>query len=1570
MARTVGAKDKNRRQRRQMTEREKKRRTEERQRREQRARSTFIASMAAKPAPATNNAEDDTVQEPEAHVADIALDTVVQEPEVHFQEIPVNECNGTTDLGNIAAVLDDESENFNDMTEDSVMKCYLKAIMNRYKTEDSPDFVKNFPNGELWLQAFLRDHGFWIRSECAQLICRNLGIPFCESAYYRHVRIWFPDAEGGKAMCMPACISCKRTTHVRVHSYPTHHPGRRVVTLDSHIFIMSRQYCCVECKKEHERRKSIAELGGQPFERVQYTFMGYHEEVLRRLPDDLKYKFPAFLTHRTGLHMNIVRSLRPLLDKGLRPEGVSEWLLELHSLKFADDYSVHEVSLERDRTLRPNLQKPMFSKFDDQTQYDGRVPSGSYITSVHKTECERIRPGLDREVKKVSVADQISIDASSKAPKKLTQHNGKRMYEALQTITNGIGQIRTQTLAGSDSHEQLEPSLSAMKRTLEEHGKEGPALAFTDNPSRDKQFLLENFASLQRSQEELDRIAAELNAQSKHTDAAAPAALTTADDEQTMAQPQSAANSTAEPLQSGYCRLAPEHFQTVATRDINDKIEALWQETEAPTGRVVYGLDGEWDTVHTGRGEDRRKVGNVALLQISYRHDNVIKALLLQLPKSGPLPHRLVAFLQNQKALFVGVGIRNDIRLLGEDFGLESSFVEQVSFSDLGMMARDRDVVQRGNHRLDYLVELVLGDKLDKSDDVRCSKWSSHKLSNRQMVYAALDVIKPLEMYEELSKLPDLSQRLDPACARHGLMVDIVPPHARKDRRKPARGYRVGDLATRAAIGKIIEDTRTTNPAGITPTHVKVSADTVLVEVTECLAPSVFVPGHHIGRGRRQKACLGDFGTTPFKVVLPLTMLREQVETGVRTYQDPLELALPRRRITPPAPAKPTSPAQLTQAQPRNSDSQPQPEPDTELPQENATSPLDIVNDLLHDEDNNSNDDALDSDLFNLINDDVQGGDDVNEDHEDEQHEDRHVFNRDAGKEVRKEHLESMEEAEMMAELAEKEGKVELLFCDELDAPPDSIAHVFSSVLGDVFHAMNRAKVPVKHEYKKAYFVALMNAFLVWNDERLDEVISKLKENGWTDEEIQTMLYFRPAHFRRRCERIVLSPRQLYWRVRAVFVKFGNKLDSSTGLPLFNKTAWKKANNLLKEILLGLYSDPPGFNFYHLEVDADGSPRTDKHGLQLLHCSRGTNDVENAHKNYNTTFRHIAGIEMGDCLLAERRHRHNIRMAESRIPGYPRLGHYDTWKIDKLQILVEKNHGRLLFPDWVNASDHRDTDESFVTVAIHSEELDKALKERAKEISDEVKKSYTGDLLFQCRALGIDIPFLPVDGEDEYKLFAYLLLSVLKRFDDEEMAMKWIGYVDGVRIFPKYPHQLRKYHKQWERNRRVKNAVENMRSDADMLEALNKEYLPTELAAGRQVLDEDMDASMMLVDENADDEVLVADPPSDGLLNFPQAVLRGPMQQPPLTAMRPAHELDSLYLGMERLGNNPLHFGFLPPLRHTRGMRGQDQVPRKGRSCSLCVENGQCERARQCKGRSRRCRCQYFNEDGSSKAPT
>jgi hypothetical protein len=112
------------------------------------------------------------------------------------------------------------------------------------------------------------------------------------------------------------------------------------------------------------------------------------------------------------------------------------------------------------------------------------------------------------------------------------------------------------------------------------------------------------------------------------------------------------------------------------------------------------------------------------------------------------------------------------------------------------------------------------------------------------------------------------------------------------------------------------------------------------------------------------------------------------------------------------------------------------------------------------------------------------------------------------------------------------------------------------------------------------------------------------------------------------------------------------------------------------------------------------------------------------------------------CFTGDRLHRHNIRMGRRYIASFSFVGHYDTWKLDDLQKLIEKNHGLVFLPGHNCASDYKDTAETFQTVAIHTKELHDALEK--VQISAEVKAKFTRDIKFLCRARVVQVPFLPV----------------------------------------------------------------------------------------------------------------------------------------------------------------------------------------------------------------------------------
>jgi hypothetical protein len=132
-----------------------------------------------------------------------------------------------------------------------------------------------------------------------------------------------------------------------------------------------------------------------------------------------------------------------------------------------------------------------------------------------------------------------------------------------------------------------------------------------------------------------------------------------------------------------------------------------------------------------------------------------------------------------------------------------------------------------------------------------------------------------------------------------------------------------------------------------------------------------------------------------------------------------------------------------------------------------------------------------------------------------------------------------------------------VLESEHLSGPPDPkhIKDKYSVVLGDIFHAMDRAKVPSKHEAKKAYFVALSEAFLIWNPDKLEDLMTWMRAGGMTEEEVRLQRYFNKRLFCDCVDRHCPAPSILYWRLRAVFVTYGPIVDSKMKAPLFNGMA-------------------------------------------------------------------------------------------------------------------------------------------------------------------------------------------------------------------------------------------------------------------------------------------------------------------------------------------------------------------------------------------------------------------------------
>ena len=72
-------------------------------------------------------------------------------------------------------------------------------------------------------------------------------------------------------------------------------------------------------------------------------------------------------------------------------------------------------------------------------------------------------------------------------------------------------------------------------------------------------------------------------------------------------------------------------------------------------------------------------------------------------------------------------------------------------------------------------------------------------------------------------------------------------------------------------------------------------------------------------------------------------------------------------------------------------------------------------------------------------------------------------------------------------------------------------------------------------------------------------------------------------------------------QVRAVLVFYGDKINTDNEKSLFNKRSWRKANNLLHEILDRNASGPPNVEMYVHRLNMKGEKQRDKYGFYLYY---------------------------------------------------------------------------------------------------------------------------------------------------------------------------------------------------------------------------------------------------------------------------------------------------------------------------------------------------------------------------------
>lgn len=249
------------------------------------------------------------------------VNTTVEDDDVNVETVRTVYCDSVDDPNDDIEEFDDSADydDSNSPNEPSVgregglglMNRLLPRILCQIESEEKA----NPPFHEKWLVEYLKQHGFWLRSEALPFVASRLRFILTDNEVYclRDVRVWMADLEFGLLHGTPACPTCGRgSKNIRVNCYPKNHPGRRIFTFDTHYWLMSRQHICNDCQRESRKEANSNQ-------KIHYTFLGYNEKTMLHFPHNITRSFPAVLSHRSGLDKRLLRSIRPMADSVLTP---------------------------------------------------------------------------------------------------------------------------------------------------------------------------------------------------------------------------------------------------------------------------------------------------------------------------------------------------------------------------------------------------------------------------------------------------------------------------------------------------------------------------------------------------------------------------------------------------------------------------------------------------------------------------------------------------------------------------------------------------------------------------------------------------------------------------------------------------------------------------------------------------------------------------------------------------------------------------------------------------------------------------------------------------------------------------------------------------------------------------------------------------------------------------------------------------------------------------------------------------------------------------------------------------
>ena len=1193
------------------------------------------------------------------------------------------------------------------------------------------------------------------------------------------VYTWIPEAMIGNNWS-PLCPNCNK---------PLTKNGRgcapRIVFDQTENYWLNAptKYICVPCKDEAGDMNDTDDND-------KYSFRSTSEAILKQIgashPEVLEL-FPCYLTRKNAIDKHLMNLIIHSAVKGIGPSAMVETLTSWHQLQWQqkeNQWAKHVIKcieqpvIGQERLRREEIQKcpEYFSK-----ELGGCIPSKKWLLHMFCIIIEKKRQYYDSEcVKRARASKILAIDASYKVPKWMMRWGTDRIYDTLHSGTNEYNEIILQRFSTSDNHMELGSNLASLKNLgLDPH------LSFSDDPTRDESLLKKYFHKLRSNDEDLEQ--------------------------QNIAPDNLTEFQTEKQIFYLYRFEDAMHHLSQFRQDIENGI----QNTAGP--RVKVAFDTEWPVFFRG---DRHNVaetnGNINILTLGSNITNYTIVLelynLITNQQLDAIGLKIKAIFAMKVACFTGCNHKADYTLLMKQyksFKLEKSNELMKIMDDVGVMAVNRGITKRGRDKT-TLQSLMKGQgmHLNKPNNVRvgtCFASQRGSLSKEAQKYCQLDVEAVLILHQLYADLPDLTMRMAKDTINVGDVVDVMPESPRS----------IEPIAQ--GIIKQIDGTWGTS-------NYKLQQKQVLVRIIKVFNGRGVI--HYPADGQNMRKCkcgmkthgvvTGDcnyylfsqLGAPPFTILTLKSRLRRYNEKIKYNY------CIYTMNEATQEPLLPTNYAQTdnsneiqddTDAVETNDDAS---ENEAEDDEEANLTLLPAVEDLLIQDEEYTNDSNSD--------------DEYSQEEQPTPEQERLAtsveFNETLAQIIR--------DADLLAQQENNEILTNQDFDYDLSVEELS-SKTHKTVLADIFHLMDRAKLPIHHEYKSLFFRALRASVFIMNDDDVDDVKRIL--DGKVGTSWEKKLSFDFSYIAKRVRRRVPPPNILYHRMKAVFDFFKDRHCSTTNVVLFHEKNRNKFCNMLELVKKGYASDPPGMAMYVPKTDAYGRKMVDSDGLKLYRSVRGTSNLESLHQYLTTSFGHtVAGPMYSDELLTIVRHQYNWRMSLKNRPGFPCLTHYDGVLIDRINNLYEIIYGYAKYRDWVSFNENLPVESAYGIVSI-TKELTTNLT-----ITDRDKTTLTKNNMLSYLGLRQDtvIPFLPIRGPKEKMLIHQKLNELTVREESMsnesvfyKLCIDWNTHCISVddKIYPKLPYHLIRYIKTWRKNQNRKDAAV-----ASGCDSLNKalEYVP------------------------------------------------------------------------------------------------------------------------------------------------